>query len=100
MYRFLLICLGGAIGTGARYLIAIGAPRLLGTSFTLDDAARELGVTTATVQRWLKEGLLAGTGRTDWPTTPARGAWLACGRRAGKSRVAAVVAVYLAAFRD
>jgi len=28
--------------------------------FTLDDAARELGVTTATVQRWLKEGLLAG----------------------------------------
>jgi fluoride exporter len=33
MYRFLLICLGGAIGTGARYLIAIGVPRLLGTSF-------------------------------------------------------------------
>jgi fluoride exporter len=33
MYRFLLICLGGAIGTGARYLIAIEAPRLLGTAF-------------------------------------------------------------------
>jgi CrcB protein len=33
MYRFLLICLGGAIGTGARYLIAVGAPRLVGTSF-------------------------------------------------------------------
>lgn len=33
MYRFLLICLGGGIGTGARYLIAIGVPRLLGTSF-------------------------------------------------------------------
>jgi len=31
--RFLLICLGGAIGTGARYLIALGGPRLLGTSF-------------------------------------------------------------------
>ena len=28
--------------------------------FTLDDAARELGVTPATVQRWLEEGLLAG----------------------------------------
>jgi len=28
--------------------------------FTLDDAARELGVTPSTVQRWLKEGLLAG----------------------------------------
>ena len=33
MLRLLLICLGGALGTGARYLIAIGAPRLLGTSF-------------------------------------------------------------------
>lgn len=33
MYRFTLICLGGAVGTGARYLIATGAPRLLGTSF-------------------------------------------------------------------
>jgi fluoride exporter len=33
MDRFLLICLGGAVGTGARYLIAIGAPRLVGTSF-------------------------------------------------------------------
>jgi CrcB protein len=33
MYRFLLICLGGAVGTGARYLIAIGAPRVLGSSF-------------------------------------------------------------------
>jgi CrcB protein len=33
MYRFLLICLGGAVGTGARYLVAVGVPRLLGTSF-------------------------------------------------------------------
>ncbi len=33
MYRFLLICLGGAVGTGARYLIAVGVPRFLGTSF-------------------------------------------------------------------
>jgi excisionase family DNA binding protein len=28
--------------------------------FTLDQAARELGVTAGTVQRWLREGLLAG----------------------------------------
>jgi CrcB protein len=33
MPRFLLVCLGGAIGTGARYLVATTAPRLLGTSF-------------------------------------------------------------------
>jgi CrcB protein len=32
-YRFLLICLGGAIGTGARYLVAVEAPRILGTGF-------------------------------------------------------------------
>src|SRR5262245_12747625 len=33
MARFLLICLGGAFGTGARYLIAVGAPLVLGTGF-------------------------------------------------------------------
>jgi fluoride exporter len=33
MYRFLLVCLAGAVGTGARYLVATTAPRLLGTSF-------------------------------------------------------------------
>jgi CrcB protein len=31
--RFLLVCLGGAIGTGARYLVALWAPRVFGTSF-------------------------------------------------------------------
>jgi CrcB protein len=33
MHRFALICLGGAIGTGARYLFAVHAPRILGTAF-------------------------------------------------------------------
>ncbi len=33
MHRFLLICLGGAIGTGGRYLIATEVPKLIGTSF-------------------------------------------------------------------
>ena len=32
MGRFLLICLGGAIGTGARYLTALIAARWLGVS--------------------------------------------------------------------
>src|SRR5947208_4333541 len=31
--RFLLVCIGGAIGTAARYLIALGAPAVLGASF-------------------------------------------------------------------
>jgi CrcB protein len=31
--RFLLICLGGAIGTGARYLTAVVAARWFGTEF-------------------------------------------------------------------
>jgi fluoride exporter len=33
VYRFLLVCLGGAVGTGARYLIALEAPRVLGATF-------------------------------------------------------------------
>lgn len=33
MFRFLLICLGGALGTGARALVMQAAPRLLGLAF-------------------------------------------------------------------
>jgi CrcB protein len=33
MRLFLLVCLGGAVGTGARYLVAIGLPQVAGTSF-------------------------------------------------------------------
>ena len=33
MSRFLLVCIGGAVGTGIRYLVAIAAPRLFGTAF-------------------------------------------------------------------
>jgi hypothetical protein len=40
------------------------------------------------------------TGRTIAPTSPVREAWFIVGRRGGKSRIAALVAVYLAAFRD
>jgi len=40
------------------------------------------------------------TGRQTPPTGPAREAWLIVGRRGGKSRIAALVAVYLACFRD
>jgi hypothetical protein len=40
------------------------------------------------------------SGRTVPPSEPASEAWLVCGRRAGKSFVLALIAVYLAAFHD
>ena len=40
------------------------------------------------------------TGRSELPTEPAKEGWLICGRRAGKSFVLALIAVYLACFRD
>ena len=40
------------------------------------------------------------TGRTVAPTAAFREAYFICGRRAGKSRISALVAVYLAVFRD
>jgi hypothetical protein len=40
------------------------------------------------------------TGRTAPPANAVREAWLIVGRRGGKSRIAALIAVYLAAFRD
>ena len=40
------------------------------------------------------------TGRSTPPTAPAREAWVVAGRRGGKSHIAALVAVYLACFRD
>lgn len=40
------------------------------------------------------------TKRESAPTKPLREAWLVCGRRSGKSRLAALVAVYVACFID
>lgn len=40
------------------------------------------------------------TGRTTPPKSPAREAWVVVGRRGGKSRIAAAIAVYLACFAD
>jgi hypothetical protein len=40
------------------------------------------------------------TGRPNAPSTAAREAWVVVGRRGGKSRVAALIGTYLAAFRD
>lgn len=40
------------------------------------------------------------TGREVPPTQPATEGWLLCGRRSGKSFIAALIAVFLACFRD
>ena len=40
------------------------------------------------------------TGRDDVPHEQANETWLICGRRSGKSLIAALIAVYLACFRD
>jgi hypothetical protein len=40
------------------------------------------------------------TGRTEPPLAPLQEAWLVCGRRAGKSRMLALSAVFLSCFRD
>lgn len=40
------------------------------------------------------------TGRNEPPIAPASEAWLVCGRRAGKSFILALVAVFLACFHD
>jgi hypothetical protein len=40
------------------------------------------------------------TGRSTPPTSPATEAWLVCGRRAGKSFVLSLCAVFLATFKD
>lgn len=40
------------------------------------------------------------TGRADVPTEPATEGWLVCGRRAGKSFILAIIAVFIAVFRS
>ena len=40
------------------------------------------------------------TGYAEAPSSPVREAWVVAGRRAGKSRIFALIAVYLATFRD
>src|SRR5437763_199670 len=40
------------------------------------------------------------TGRTDQPADAFSEAWLVCGRRAGKSYMLALIAVYLACFKN
>jgi hypothetical protein len=55
------------------------------------------GLEASAVERRL---FTACTGRAVFPTSPAKEAWMIVGRRGGKSRVAALLAVYMACFRS
>lgn len=86
--------LGGTIRELARALGLFQEPSwarwwaFLGALFALPLEAAEL------------EAFRHFTGRDDPPAAPPAEAWVIAGRRAGKSRVAALVAAYLAACRD
>jgi hypothetical protein len=73
-----------ASATWARWKVFIKAVFGLGGSMTADEVAV----------------FCHHTGRTQPPTQPFGEAALVCGRRGGKSRILAVIAVYLAVFRD
>lgn len=62
MARFLLICLGGAAGTGARYAMSAGMHRWLGTAFPYGTLAVNLlgsFVISAVMYAGLTKGLLS-----------------------------------------
>jgi hypothetical protein len=85
-------------------LDALADPQLLGSAFQGDTWTAWRAVLAAIFGLPMAGGQLetfrACSGRQDAPTAPVREAWCIAGRRAGKSRVAALIAVFLAAFRD
>jgi len=86
-------------------LEAIDDPRLLGSAFrdrgTWVSWRALLAAVFALPMSDDEIGLFrACTGRTSLPERPYAEIWLPCGRRAGKSFILALIAVYLAAFRD
>lgn len=70
--RFVLVCLGGAAGTGARYLVALGAPLLLGPTFPW-------GTLTVNVVGSLLLGLVMQVGLTSDLLSPTARITLATG---------------------
>jgi phage/plasmid-associated DNA primase len=86
-------------------LQAIDDPKVFGPAFTRSDSwtawraflAALFGLSMDAEQ----QGIYAEcTQRDDHPTEQAKEAWLICGGRSGKSFTRALVAVFLACFRD
>ena len=86
-------------------LAAIDDPKVFGPVFTKADSwiswraflAALFGLPMDKAQRRI---FTECTQRDDCPTEPAKEAWLICGRRSGKSFTLALVAVFLACFKD
>lgn len=81
-------------------LEALDQPELFGSHFRGWDAWRSFLAACFALPPARPETYREHTGREDWPDRQAREAWMIVGRRGGKSRIAAVVAVYVAGFRD
>ena len=83
-------------------LQAMNDPELFGPHFSGDtwDPWRSFLAATFGLQVPDPGLLLECAGREKGPTSPVREAWLIVGRRGGKSRVTALIAVYLACFFD
>ena len=87
-------------------LDVLGDPALFGAEFRESSwrgwrlcAAALFGLTTGLAAPE-EAFILRCLGRRRLPTTAAREAWIMVGRRGGKSRFAALVAVYIACFRE
>ena len=85
-------------------LDVMGSPNLFGRQFSQPSWDAWRVVLAALFALDMTDDQLAlyqqHTGRGQPPTTPSREGWLVVGRRGGKSRIAALVAVFLAAFRE
>ena len=93
-----------AAGGMPNILAALDDPELFGPLFSSRTWARWRVFLAALFGLGVTGGDLAiyqhHTGRTEAPSEACREAALICGRRGGKSRVLALIAVFLAAFRD
>lgn len=85
-------------------LDAIADPKLFAPWFTRGDWAAWRAFLAALFALPMDDAALSifkrHTGRTSAPVSAFREAWLVCGRRAGKSFLMALIAVFLATFRD
>jgi len=93
-------------GSGFTVVDALEHPRLLGSSFRPTESWHSWAVFLRALEGLAipapedLELFRRSTGRTAPPTAPMAEAWIAVGRRSGKSRIASLLAVHAAAFTN